>query len=357
MNAPPDDRQLRPARRRALRYRAGVVTTVSAGLAMTGLLVVTGGVAVASPSATITQVQKKLNQLTSKEDKLDQQLDQVKQELAAANQRLAVVKREQATDAKQFSSMRGEIGQIAAQEYEQGSVNSSIALVTSGNPQEILDQSSILLELSSFNNAEISQFLAAARAVRSTQQEANRTKAGILQLKKSITQRLNALHALIAKAKALLAQLTPVQRKVASPGGGGGTPPGSGGGGSHDPVPVSSQAGKAVQFAYEQLGCPYVFGGTGPCHDGFDCSGLMQQAWAFAGVSIPRTSYEDWDDLPHVSESDMQPGDILVFDSEGHVGMYVGGGMLIDAPQTGMNVEKVPLAGWYAANLDGVVRP
>ena len=164
MHTPPDDRPVRQARRRALKYRAGVLTTVTAGLAATGLLVITGGVAVASSQATVAQVEKKLNQLTSKEDKLDQQLDQVKQELAAANQRLAVVKREQARDAGQFNAMRGQIGQIAAQAYEQGTLNTSIALLTSGKPQQILDQSSILLELSSANNAEMNQFLAAARA-------------------------------------------------------------------------------------------------------------------------------------------------------------------------------------------------
>ena len=62
--------------------------------------------------------------------------------------------------------MRGQIGQIAAQAYEQGNLNSSIALLTSGKPQQILDQSSILLELSSANNAQMNQFLAAARAAR-----------------------------------------------------------------------------------------------------------------------------------------------------------------------------------------------
>jgi septal ring factor EnvC (AmiA/AmiB activator) len=153
-----------------MKYRAGVMTTVTAGLAVTGLLVITGGVAVASSQVTVAQVEKKLKQLTTKQDKLDQQLDQVKQELTAANQRLAVVKREEARDAKQFSSMRGQIGEIAAQAYEQGSLNSSIALLTSGKPQQILNQSSMLLELSSANNAKMSQFLAAARAVSNTKQ-------------------------------------------------------------------------------------------------------------------------------------------------------------------------------------------
>ena len=112
-----------------------------------------------------------------------------------------------------------------------------------------------------------------------------------------------------------------------------------------------------MAFAYNQLGCPYVFGGTGPCGSGFDCSGLTMSAWASAGVSIPRTSYGQAT-LPAVSTSALQPGDILEFSGDSHVGIYVGGGMLIDAPQPGMPVEKVSLSSsWYAANLNSAVRP
>ena len=83
----------------------------------------------------------------------------------------------------------------------------------------------------------------------------------------------------------------------------------------------------------------------------------MMAAWAYAGVSIPRTSYGQAT-LPAVSTSALQPGDILEFAGDSHVGIYVGGGMLIDAPQPGMNVEKVSLSSsWYASNLDGAVRP
>jgi cell wall-associated NlpC family hydrolase len=98
-----------------------------------------------------------------------------------------------------------------------------------------------------------------------------------------------------------------------------------------------------------------VFGASGP--DSYDCSGLTSAAWASVGISIPRTSEEQWAGLPHVPTSDMQPGDILVFNGAGHVGIYVGGGMMIDAPHTGLDVQKVALAGWYASTLDGVVRP
>lgn len=334
---------------RKLRYRA---TTLTAALAAMGLLAATGGVALAAsaaPQPTISQVQHKLSQLNSKSDQLDEQFDQAQQQLQSANQRLKLVNRQVARYSKQFSQMRSEVGRIAAQEYEQGNINSSVMMLSSGDPQTVLDQSSILLELSSTNDAEINQFIAAAHQLNSTQQAARHTRAGIAQLKQNLGKQRSTLNKLIAQQKTLLAQLTPAQAAGVGPGA-----PSTGG--TTYKGPTGTQADKAVAFVYAQLGCPYVFGGTGPCSSGFDCSGLMEQAWASAGMSIPRTSEEQWA-LPHVSEADMQPGDILEFSSEGHVGMYVGGGMMIDAPHTGLDVEKVALSGWYTANLDGVVRP
>ena len=75
---------------------------------------------------------------------------------------------------------------------------------------------------------------------------------------------------------------------------------------------TSTQGGKAVAFAYAQLGKPYQWGATGP--GSFDCSGLAQAAWAAAGVSIPRTTYAQWAALPHISTSALEPGDLLYFD-------------------------------------------
>jgi cell wall-associated NlpC family hydrolase len=334
-----------------VRLRLPATAAVTATLAALGMLVATGGVAVARPQLTVAQVQKKLSELYTRADKLDQQLDQAKQELTSANQRLKIVNKEAARYSAQFSGLRSEVGQIAAQAYEQGTMNTSMALLTSGNPQQILDQSSILLELSSANAAEMDQFIAAAKALTSAQQAARHTREGIAKLKASLTKRKASLEALITKEKALLSQLTPPERVGTGPGGGGG------GGGGHYHGPTGSQADKAVQFAYDQLNCPYVYGGTGPCNSGFDCSGLMQAAWAYAGISIPRTSYDQMGGLESVSTSDLQPGDILGFAGNSHVGMYVGGGYLIDAPHTGADVEKVKLAGWYSEELDGAVVP
>jgi cell wall-associated NlpC family hydrolase len=182
-----------------------------------------------------------------------------------------------------------------------------------------------------------------------------RTENGIAALKSQLASHKNSLGKLITTEKATLASLTvPEQQAVESNS--------IGADGSSAPQtysgPTSTEADKAVEFVYNQLGCPYVYGATGPCRDGFDCSGLVQAAWAYAGVSIPRDTYEQWAALPHISVSDLEPGDLLFYDGVGHVAMYVGGGEIIDAPQTGLDVEKIPMStAWYADNFVGAARP
>ncbi len=321
-----------------------------------GLVLGVTGSAVAAPTPTVSQVQAKLAKLEAKMAKLDQQYDQVKQQLTATDQRLALVNKQLGAYSARFASMRQEIARIAVTAYEDGSINSSMALLTSGNPQQILDQSSILLELSNSNNAEINQFLAAARQLTDTQQVAKRTQAGILQLKTSLQKRKDSMGKLVSQEQSLLARLTPAQQTGLGAGGGQTT-------GIKYTGPTSTQAEKAVSFAYSTVGCPYVWGGTGPCASGYDCSGLTMSAWAYAGVSIPRTSYAQEAALPQVDLAPgdvtkyLQPGDILGFIGNAHVGIYVGKGELIDAPHAGADVELIPLSGWYLANLDEAVRP
>jgi cell wall-associated NlpC family hydrolase len=317
-----------------------------------GVLALTGGTAGAAPQPTVAQVRDKLTKLNTQADRLAAQFDQVQQELGSAGQRLRLVNREASRYQAQFDSMRTEIGKIAAAAYEGGNLNSSAALLTSGNPQQMLNQSSILTELSSVNSTQMHQFVAVARQLTATQQTARRAKSAIVALRNSLNKRRQALHKLISQQQALLAQLTPAQQVGTGPGTTGGT---GGTGGTKYTGPTSTQAQKAVAFAYAQLGKPYVFGAAGP--NSFDCSGLTMSAWAAAGISIPRVSYDQISALPSVPLNALQPGDILGFAGNSHVAIYVGGNELIDAPHTGLNVEKVALSGWFAQELDAAVRP
>jgi cell wall-associated NlpC family hydrolase len=138
--------------------------------------------------------------------------------------------------------------------------------------------------------------------------------------------------------------------------------------GGAGPVGGSASGGSAgmaaVQAARSQLGVPYVFGGEQP-GVGFDCSGLVQWAWAQAGVTIPRVTETQWPALSHVSLDALQPGDLLFYynldgDSQvDHVVMYAGSGpygtdTVIQAPFTGSTVSYSPI---FTEGLIGAARP
>jgi cell wall-associated NlpC family hydrolase len=107
--------------------------------------------------------------------------------------------------------------------------------------------------------------------------------------------------------------------------------------------PATGQAAAAVQFAYAQLGKPYVYGGAGP--NSYDCSGLTMRAWEAAGVSLPHNAAAQQASIPAVSLASLQPGDLVFFGSPAyHVAIYIGGGRIIQAPHTGASVEITPLA-------------
>ncbi|MCX5141775.1 C40 family peptidase [Streptomyces sp. NBC_00338] len=116
---------------------------------------------------------------------------------------------------------------------------------------------------------------------------------------------------------------------------------------------ASASGKKAVAFATAKIGLPYVWGAEGP--KSYDCSGLTSQAWASAGRPIPRTSQEQWAQLPHIAIEDMRPGDLIIYHGDAsHVGMYIGDGAIVHAPRPGRNVT---LAGAGSMEILGVVRP
>ena len=131
-------------------------------------------------------------------------------------------------------------------------------------------------------------------------------------------------------------------------------------GSATSPALPAGVLGKAVSAALSRVGDPYVWGGTGPA--AFDCSGLVQWAFAQAGISLPRTAAEQYLTGPRLALSDAQPGDLLFWAYDpndpsfvDHTAIYLGNGMMVEAPQTGLNVQVVPVPAPKAA-FSGVVR-
>jgi peptidoglycan DL-endopeptidase CwlO len=125
-------------------------------------------------------------------------------------------------------------------------------------------------------------------------------------------------------------------------------------GAGNPPPPVSSMAGIAVNAAESQLGVPYQFAAESP-GVAFDCSGLTKYAWGQAGVYLPHQSGAQFGSIPHVSQSEIQPGDLIFYKTPiGHVAMYIGGGSLIQATRPG-DVVKLAAVNW--ATVVGIGRP
>ena len=122
--------------------------------------------------------------------------------------------------------------------------------------------------------------------------------------------------------------------------------------GNEAPAP-NPGAAAAIAEARRQIGKPYKWAGAGP--DNFDCSGLTAWAWKAGGRTLPHSSRAQFASLPRVNPASAQPGDLFAFGSPiHHIGIYIGGGTMIAAPQTGKNVQYQPA---YRKDLTGVVRP
>lgn len=341
-----------PGIRARLRIGAAAATAVVAVLGLSTYAVTAG----AAPQPTLAQAQAKVNQDNSQYDQANQQYDQVVQQEKQAEQKLAAVNKQAAADEAQFTKLRGTVAQIAAASYESGDTTSVAGLLTSNDPNTVLNGASILLEISGSRNQQVKDFLAAVRQLKSSQEQAQRTRDGLAAIEQQ--KQANRQHAshVLTSAKATLASLTPQQQQTVaanSIGAGATTATAYTG-------PTATQGGQAAAFAVgkAQAACPYLYGGTGPCSVGYDCSGLAQAAWASAGLTIPRTTYDDWAQLPHISLNAIEPGDLILYDGEGHVSIYVGNGMIVDEPHTGAVAEEIPMnEGWYAQNTDGAVRP
>jgi cell wall-associated NlpC family hydrolase len=113
--------------------------------------------------------------------------------------------------------------------------------------------------------------------------------------------------------------------------------------GPHGVAPSPTRGELAAKAALDALGTPYHWGGESPS-TGFDCSGLVRWAYGRVGIDLPHNSYALYGEGRKVRATSMEPGDILFFEGLGHVGLYLGRGRMVHAPQTGRYVEIVRLA-------------
>lgn len=323
-------------------HRAGANITARAlatlCVAVSATLAGPPGTAEAKPS--LKDAKAKLDKLNSQIDHLGNRFDKVEEQLKAVKTKLNALNKSVTRDKQAFDAMHVRIAQMAASAYKTGQVGSIPGLVSAKDPESVLDQISVFTQLSRDRSAEITQFLNAAQLLQREQAQVQQASEDFSGVKKDLAASKRKVRGLIAKQQALVNKLGGV-----TVGGIGGTYTG----------PASGNARIVLKWAYSKLGTPYEFGGTGPR---YDCSGFTMVAWEQAGVSLPRVVPDQYNATRRVARSDLQPGDLVFFDSLGHEGIYVGGGKFIHSPHTG-SVVKIDSLGnsYYSSHYYGAGRP
>ncbi|MGY0492704.1 NlpC/P60 family protein [Streptomyces sp. WG-D5] len=318
-----------------------------------------------SPSPSSRPGTKDLESIRKKIDKLYREAAVATDEYNAAEEKAAdqseqIVKlaRKIADGQKELDRLQGQAGAAAREQYRNGGISRETQFMLSGDPGRFLDNAgrayqgqqatrNLLAKLDRTQD-ELEEYADEASAKWKSLDEGRKKKAAA---KKRIEKQIKAAQKiedrLAKEERERLRQLEEAAEQQAQ------TEWLSSGVLKEIDGKASKAGKKAVRYASEQLGKPYVWGAEGP--KSFDCSGLTSQAWAAAGQPIPRTSQEQWKQLKHIDIEDMRPGDLIIYhDDASHVGMYIGKGAIIHAPRPGRDVT---VAGAGSMAMLGVVRP
>jgi cell wall-associated NlpC family hydrolase len=325
------------------------------------------GSAQAQAAQIAAQIQAQGAQLAALSEQYDQdqiRVQQLQQEVSQTQAQIAQTK-------TQVGSARTDLQQLAIENYTSGNSNDDLEqLFAPGGEraaavqeyQQVASQS-VSGAIDRLNQSE-SQLSAQQSALEATQSQARSTLAAAQSAKEGAQSELASQQGTLSKLKGHIATLVAqrqaaqaaaqaaafqarlaASRRSSDNSGLRSVPAVPGGGGA-----------EAVAAAESQIGVPYVWAGASP-GVGFDCSGLTMWAWEHAGVSLSHSAADQYAELTHVPLSDLQPGDLLFYregNTIGHVTMYVGPGEMVQAMETGTNIQ---VTGIWTSGLVGAGRP
>jgi len=317
-----------------------LTATAAATAAGVGLTATTGhATSVSDIEAQVTSLDQQAEQATNVYDGAMEQMANLQKQVDA-------IQGEAATAQQSMNNLLATLGPMAAAQYRSGSLDPTLELMLSNHPESYLQQASVMDQVG--QNEVI-----ALKSLKTQQAQLAELKkqaaARVQQLQQVENQAAAAKNQIVAKfreAQGLLAQLTYTEQQ------------------SFGYTPVTSaqiaglpqvggRAGTAIAFAKSKIGMWYQWGGTGD--PSYDCSGLIQAAYAAAGISLPRTTYDQVNagyPVPAIL-ADLQPGDLIFYAGDEHVALYVGNGVVVHAPETGKQIGYAP---WNMMSISGIRR-
>jgi cell wall-associated NlpC family hydrolase len=282
--------------------------------------------------AAVDRLYQEAERATEAYNKAEERSGSLRRQVGQAQDRIA---RQQG----RVNALRDALGALAGAQYRSGGLDPTLALLFSDSPDAYLDRATALDRIGVHQALRLRELQSALRELAQERTETAGKFATLEKSRKAVAHHKKAVERKLAAARRLLNSLPAPERAAyeRASRSAGEVPDLRG-----SAVASGGRAAAAVAAARSVLGRPYVWGANGP--GGFDCSGLMQWAYAHAGIGLPRTSQQQRYAGRQVTLAEALPGDLVVYRNDAsHVGMYVGGGMVIHAPHPGAAVRYDPV--------------
>jgi peptidoglycan DL-endopeptidase CwlO len=318
----------------------------AAGLAaamVTAALLVPAAASVAqttAPKPSLTTLVAEAKQLEFQINALSEQYDGLRIQLSRAQADVRIADKAIARDSAALSLGQQAVAQLAAENYMTAGLDPTLQALTAGNPEQFLSQASTMTELDQSRGDEVSTLSGEENQALRDRQTAAQQVAAVEAVQSQMNAKKQVIDSEIDQVNsAAMKQAMAIFSQT----------------GQYPDIPIptaNTVGGQALQAALSRRGDPYVWGAAGP--GAFDCSGLVVWAFAQEGIALPHYTGDLWNSGVHIPRNDLEPGDLVFFFPDiSHVGIYIGDGLMVDAPDFGLTVRVDPV--WWSA-YDGAVR-
>jgi peptidoglycan DL-endopeptidase CwlO len=306
------------------------------GLAVTAAalaLVVPGGISAAqtiAPKPDLKTLVAEAKQLEFQINALSEQYDGLRIQLTRAQANATIAQSAASRGAAALALGQQTVARLAAANYMTSGLDPTFQALTTGNPAQFLSQASTITEIDQSSGVRVNSLASQLTQALRDKQTAEQQIAQVNWLENQMNARRKLIDAKIDQVNsAAMKQAMAIYTRT-------GTYP-------TISIPTANTVGaQALQAALTRVGDPYVWGAVGPGE--FDCSGLVVWAFAQEGIALPHYTGDLWNSGMHVARNDLEPGDLVFFFTDiSHVGIYVGNGLMIDAPDFGVPVHVEPV--------------
>jgi len=282
-------------------------------------------VAHADPEPSTKELRTQALKLADQLEQMTEQYNGLKVKLQQSQRAAKVATDNAKRQEGSLEEIREKVGALAATSYMQGSADPTVTFVASQDPQAVLDQAATLNYFATRDSSKVLGLMQAMQAAQRARKAAEARAGQVSQLRADLDSQRKKVTQTYEKIRGKLVKRDPTQLAKL-------------------PVIGTGKGAEALRYAMTKIGRPYVWGAAGPTT--FDCSGLTMWAYQQVGLNLPHYTGSQWNAGTRVSEDQLQPGDLVFFYSDlHHMGMYVGGGKMLHAPQTGDVVKIAPIAG------------